>query len=89
VGLRAHSRQFASDTGCVVQSTLWRDATQRDLARLERWACANLMKFTKAKCKVLRMGQVNPKHKYRLGGEGIESSSEERTWGCWLIRSSI
>jgi len=44
-------------------------ALHRDLHRLERWACANLMKSNKAKCKVLHMGQSSPKHKYRLDGE--------------------
>jgi len=48
---------------------------QRDF---ERWACANLMKFNKAKCKVLHVGWGSPEHKYRLGGKWIESSPEDK-----------
>jgi len=61
--------KFAKDTKLsgVVDILEGRDAIQRDLDRLERWACANLRKFNEAKCKVLHMGQHNPKHKYKLG----------------------
>ena len=41
-----------------------RNAIQRDLERIERWAFVNLMKFNKAKYNILHLVWGNPKHKY-------------------------
>jgi len=72
--------KFANDTKlrCAVVTLEGSKAIQRDLNKVERGACVNLMRPNIAKCKVLHLGQGNLRYIHRLGEELPESSPAEK-----------
>lgn len=63
------------------------DANEKDLDKLKMWAHANLMRYNKAKYKVLHLGQGNHWYKYRSGHNGLRTALRN-IWGYWWMESS-
>ena len=55
-----------------------RSDLQEDLDNLQTWAITWKMKFNADKCKVLHLGNQNPRYKYRMGDTCLEAVREEK-----------
>ena len=82
-GIKCTPFRFADDTklSSAVDPLEGRKAIQRDLDRLEKWPHVKLMRFIKAKHKVMNSAQDNPRCLYKLGEDLLESSPVEKDLG--------
>ena len=88
-GIECSLSKFADDTKLsgAVDTLEGREAIPRDLGRLEKWAHENLMRFSKAKRRVLHWVGAIPGIDTEWGKISLRAAPRRRTWGSWWARN--
>jgi len=78
--------KFADDTKLFrqVRDTADTVGMQEDLARLVEWADKWQMQFNVSKCKVMHVGNKNPRHLYYMSSNGLKSVEVEKDLGIMI-----
>lgn len=80
-GINAPSADLLWTPRSVEQSTHWREGIMPSRGTWTGLRSANVMKVSKAKCKVLQLVHGTPRHKYSLGEAVIGSSPAKKELG--------
>jgi tetrahydromethanopterin S-methyltransferase subunit G len=78
--------KFADDTKVwrVIASEKDRQELQETLDNLCKWAEKWGMQFNEGKCKVMHIGQNNPRYEYTMNGQTLSKTEEEKDIGVYV-----
>ena len=83
LGVTGDILKFADDTKLLgrVENEAGSVSLQDDLNRLMNWSTTWQMQFNASKCKVMHIGNRNPKYSYSMNQHVLEETSKERDLG--------
>jgi len=81
--------KFADDTKIAkqIRSEEDRQSLQSALDNLYEWTVTWDMRFNVSKCKIVHVGRNNPKYTYNIGGETLNSDSNEKDIGVLITEN--